>query len=60
MKKVIIVLFLAIGFVMMILISWMRFQTQIHFQSTKVQQHVNPKLVHSEYDNTMDFHSFFP
>jgi len=33
MKKIIILLFLAISFVMMILISYMKFQTILYFQS---------------------------
>ena len=34
MKKLIVVLFLAIGFVMMTLISYMKFQTVVYFETT--------------------------
>ena len=36
MQKVIIVLFLAISFVMMTLISYMKFQTMLYLESTQI------------------------
>lgn len=59
MKKVVILLLLAISFVMMTLISWMKFQTTMYFHSsqphTKYQME-DSHLIHKY----IDFRPFVP
>ncbi|MEX2591482.1 MAG: hypothetical protein WD426_01825 [Anditalea sp.] len=61
MKKVIILLLLAISFVVMTLISWMKFQTTIYFQSNQSPweyQVEDSNRIHSKY--MMGFRLFVP